>query len=93
MSLSTVCRPFPPIGTYWTEEPDENGCYSMRELKEGETAGELKSKNELQGPVEQLNEDYGTYYYMEDRAQERLKDIENFWLGLCLDAENIIRPL
>ena len=51
----------------------------MRELKEGETAGELKSKNEFLGPVEQLNEDYGTYYYMEDRAQERLNDIENFW--------------
>ena len=33
-----------PIGTYWTDEPDENGCYSMRELNEGETAGELKSK-------------------------------------------------
>lgn len=77
--LNSMQAIYGPIGTYWTEEPDENGCYSMRELKEGETAGELKSKNELQGPVEQLNEDYGTYYYMEDRAQERLKDIENFW--------------
>ena len=54
-----------PIGTYWAEEPDENGCYSMRELKDGETAGELKSKSELQGPTEQLAEDYGTYYYLE----------------------------
>lgn len=68
-----------PIGTYWTDEPDENGCYSMRELNEGETAGELKSKNEWTGPSEQLAEDYGTYYYMEDRAQERLNDLRDFW--------------
>lgn len=68
-----------PIGVYWDEEPDENGCYSMRELKEGETAGELKSKSELLGPTEQLTEDYGTYYYLEDRAQERLNDLESFW--------------
>ena len=34
------------IGSYWSEEPDENGCYTMRDLKDGETAGELKSKNE-----------------------------------------------
>ena len=68
-----------PIGVYWDEEPDENGCYSMRELKEGETAGELKSKSELLGPTEQLAEDYGTYYYMEDRAQERLNDLNDFW--------------
>lgn len=68
-----------PIGTYWTDEPDENGCYSLRELAEGETAGELKSKNEWIGPSEQLAEDYGTYYYMEDRAQERLDDLKNFW--------------
>lgn len=68
-----------PIGTYWTDEPDENGCYSLRELAEGETAGELKSKNEWTGPSEQLAEDYGTYYYMEDRAQERLDDLRDFW--------------
>lgn len=68
-----------PIGVYWDEEPDENGCYSMRELQEGETAGELKSKSELLGPTEQLAEDYGTYYYMEDRAQERLNDLNDFW--------------
>lgn len=68
-----------PIGVYWTDEPDENGCYSMRELGEGETAGELKGKNEWTGPSEQLAEDYGTYYYLEDRAQERLDDLRDFW--------------
>ncbi len=68
-----------PIGVYWTDEPDENGCYSIRELKDGETAGELKSKNELTGPSAQLAEDYGTYYYMEERAQQRLNDLNDFW--------------
>lgn len=76
-----------PIGTYWTDEPDENGCYSMRELGEGETAGELKSKNEWIGPSEQLAEDYGTYYYMEDRAQERLDDLKDFWFQYVDDTE------
>ena len=37
--------------SYWNEEPDEKGCYTMRDLKDGETAGELKSKNELLGDV------------------------------------------
>lgn len=76
-----------PIGVYWDEEPDENGCYSMRELKEGETAGELKSKSELLGPTEQLTEDYGTYYYLEDRAQERLNDLESFWFDYVDSTE------
>ena len=76
-----------PIGVYWDEEPDENGCYSMRELKEGETAGELKSKSELLGPTEQLTEDYGTYYYLEDRAQERLNDLESFWFNYVDSTE------
>lgn len=76
-----------PIGVYWDEEPDKNGCYSMRELKEGETAGELKSKSELLGPTEQLTEDYGTYYYLEDRAQERLNDLESFWFNYVDSTE------
>ena len=59
----------------------------MRELKEGETAGELKSKSELLGPTEQLTEDYGTYYYLEDRAQERLNDLESFWFNYVDSTE------
>lgn len=76
-----------PIGVFYTDEPDENGCYSMRELKEGETAGELKSKSEWTGPSEQLADDYGTYYYLEDRAQERLDDLRDFWFQYVDDTE------
>lgn len=79
--LNSMQAIYGAIGTYWAEEPDANGCYSMRELTDGETAGELKSKSELLGPTEQLAEDYGTYYYMEDRAQERLNDLDNFWFN------------
>ena len=76
-----------PIGVYWDEEPDENGCYSMRELEPGETEGELKSKSELLGPTEQLTEDYGTYYYLEDRAQQRLDDLNSFWFNYVDSTE------
>lgn len=76
MSMQAI---YGPIGSYWKDEPDENGCYVMKDLAEGETAGELKSKNELTGPSAQLAEDYGTYYYLEDRAQQRLDDLNNFW--------------
>lgn len=77
--LNSMQAIYGAIGSYWSEEPDENGCYTMRDLKDGETAGELKSKNELLGPTEQLTEDYGTYYYLEDRAQQRIDDIRDFW--------------
>lgn len=77
--LNSMQAIYGAIGSYWNEEPDEKGCYTMRDLKDGETAGELKSKNELLGATEQLTEDYGTYYYLEDRAQQRIDDIRDFW--------------
>ncbi|MDF2871917.1 MAG: hypothetical protein K0R05_3492, partial [Anaerocolumna sp.] len=39
----------------------------------------LKAKLELYGPTRQLSTDFGTYYYMEDRAQQRLNDLKDFW--------------
>ena len=68
-----------PIGVFFNEEPDENGVYTTRTMGEGETEGEVKSRNEWTGPSEQLAEDYGVYYYMEDRAQQRLNDLNDFW--------------
>ena len=68
-----------PIGEFFAEEPDANGVYKTRKLAEGETEGELKGKLELYGPTRQLSTDFGTYYYMEDRAQQRLKDLNDFW--------------
>ena len=77
-----------PIGVCFNEEPDENGVYTPAPLKEGETEGERKSANELLGPTRQLNEDYGKYFYMEDRAQQRLDDLNNFWFQYVDNTES-----
>ena len=68
-----------PIGEFFAAEPDENGVYYTRELAQGESEGELKGKLELLGPTRQLSTDFGTYYYMEERAQKRLDDLNQFW--------------
>ena len=77
--LNSMQAIYGPIGEFFAEEPDENGVYKTRTLAEGETEGELKSKLELYGPTRQLSTDFGTYYYMEDRAQQRLDDLNKFW--------------
>ena len=64
-----------PIGEYFEEEPDENGIY----IETPEAGGNLKAKTELWAPNRQLSTDFGTYYYMEDRAQQRLDDLSNIW--------------
>jgi putative aldouronate transport system substrate-binding protein len=64
-----------PIGVYFETEPDVNGVY----IETPEAGGPLKSKSEIGGPSRQLSEDYGTYYYLEERAQERLDDLKNVW--------------
>lgn len=76
MSMQAI---YGPIGEFFDAEPDENGVYNTREMGEGETEGELKGRLELQGPSRQLSTDFGTYYYMEERAQQRLDDLNNFW--------------
>ena len=65
--LNSMQAIYGAIGSYWNEEPDEKGCYTMRDLKDGETAGELKSKNELLGPTEQLTD---CLLYTSDAADE-----------------------
>lgn len=74
-----------PIGEFFAEEPDENGVYVTRELAEGESEGELKGKLEIYAPTRQLFDDFGTYYYMEDRAQQRLEDLRDFWFPSVKD--------
>lgn len=70
-----------PIGTFFEEKPDDKGVYVNKTPPEGTTSGELKGMNELLGPSAQLNEDFGSLYYMEDRAQQRLDDLNNFWFN------------
>ena len=73
-----------PIGVYFNEEKDAEGMYvsiNDEEAREkfGKSAGELKSASEVAGPKLILPEYYTDVFYMEDRAQQRLHDLEDFW--------------
>lgn len=73
-----------PIGTYFTEQ-DENGVWKSiteEESKEkfGKSAGELKGECEVFGPKLILSDYYNTTFKMENRAIERLTDLQDFWM-------------
>ena len=73
-----------PIGIYYTEK-DANGVWqtiSDEAAKEkfGKSAGELKAQYEVYGPRLILAEYYNSVFYMEDRATQRLHDIEDQWM-------------
>lgn len=73
-----------PIGIYFTEK-DASGVWQVinddaaRE-KFGKSAGELKGQYEVYGPRLILPEYYNSVFYMEDRATQRLHDIEEQWM-------------
>ncbi len=73
-----------PIGIYFTEK-DENGVWQVitdeeAKAKFGKSAGELKGQYEVFGPRLILAEYYNNVFYMEDRATQRLHDIEEQWM-------------
>lgn len=72
-----------PIGEYFEKEPDKNGVY----VETAEAGGNLKAKTELWSPYRQLSTDFGTYYYMEDRAKKRLDDLSNIWFEKVTNFE------
>jgi putative aldouronate transport system substrate-binding protein len=84
MSMQAV---YGPIGVFFESEPDSSGVYPNKKPPAGTTDGELKAMNELLGPVAQLSEHYGTLYYMEDRAKERLDDLKDFWFNRVTNFE------
>lgn len=73
-----------PIGTYFTEQDDQGVWKSITDAeskeKFGKSAGELKSENEVYGPKLILSDYYSTTFKMEDRAVERLTDLQNYWM-------------
>lgn len=74
-----------PIGVYFTEK-DENGLWNSIEdnvarEKFGKSAGELKGQYEVYGPKLILSEYYNTTFKMEARAIQRLKDLNEYWMG------------
>ena len=73
-----------PIGTYFTEK-DENGVWlsiTDEESREkfGKGSGELRGEQEVYGPKLILSDYYLNTFKMEDRAIERLTDLNDFWL-------------
>lgn len=73
-----------PIGIYYTEK-DANGVWQTitddaAKEKFGKSAGELKAQYEVYGPRLILAEYYNKVFYMEDRATQRLHDIEEIWM-------------
>lgn len=73
-----------PIGTYFTEQ-DENGVWKSitdeeSQAKYGKSAGELKGEYEVYGPKLILSDYYNSVFQLEDRAQERLTDLNDFWM-------------
>lgn len=73
-----------PIGEYFTEQ-DENGVWQSiteEECQEkyGKSSGELKGELEVYGPKLILSDYYLTTFKMEDRAIERLTDLNDFWM-------------
>lgn len=73
-----------PKDVYFTGK-DSNGLWlSITEdearAKFGKSAGELKGTYEVAGPKMILADYYKTTFKMEDRAIERLEDLENYWM-------------
>lgn len=73
-----------PIGEWFTGQDEKGMWLSITEAesqeKFGKSAGELKSTLEVAGPKLILSSYYNDYFYMEDRAIERLTDLYDFWM-------------
>nr|WP_297708476.1 extracellular solute-binding protein [uncultured Butyrivibrio sp.] len=78
-----------PIDVFFTGKDSDGLWLSITEeeaqAKYGKGAGELKSANEVAGPKLILSDYYKTTFKMEDRAIERLEDLENFWMPYVTD--------
>ena len=73
-----------PIGDWFIGQDEKGMWLSITEAesqeKFGKSAGELKSTLEVAGPKLILSSYYNDYFYMEDRAIERLTDLYDFWM-------------
>ena len=79
-----------PIGEWFTGQDEKGMWLSITEdecrAKYNKSAGELKSQLEVAGPKLILSNYYNDYFYMEDRAIERLTDLYDFWMPYVKDA-------
>ncbi len=78
-----------PIGEFFTGQDEKGMWLSITDeearAKYNKSAGELKAQLEVQGPKLILSEYYNEYFYMEDRAQQRLADIYDYWMQFVKD--------
>lgn len=81
---NTMQLQYGPIGDYFTEKDADGLWLSITESESRERfnkgAGELKSTLEVAGPKLILSDYYKTTFKMEDRAIERLTDLNNYWV-------------
>lgn len=79
-----------PIGVFFTGQDDQGMWLSISDeeamQKYGKSAGELRNSYEVIGPKLILSEYYNELFYMEDRASERLTDLEQFWMPYVEDT-------
>ena len=83
-----------PKDVFYTGQ-DENGMWisitnDEAVEKYGMSSGELKSVHEVAGPKLVLSEYYANVWHMEDRAMERLMDIQNYWFNYV--DEKVVYP-
>ena len=79
-----------PIGVFFTGQDDKGMWLSITEeeaqAKYGKSAGEVRNAYETMGPKLILAEYYNEVFYMEDRAIERLTDLDQFWMPYVEDT-------
>ena len=88
---NTMQLQYGPKDVFFTGQ-DENGLWlsiteEEAQSKFGKGAGELKSANEVAGPKLILSDYYQTTFKMEDRAIERLTDLNEYWMPFVSDDE------
>ena len=79
-----------PIGVFFTGQDDKGMWLSITEdeaqAKYNKSAGEVRNAYETYGPKLILAEYYNEVFYMEDRAIERLTDLDEFWMPYVKDT-------
>lgn len=88
---NTMQLQYGPKDVFFTGQ-DENGLWlsiteEEAQAKFGKGAGELKSANEVAGPKLILSDYYQTTFKMEERAIERLTDLNDYWMPYVSDDE------
>lgn len=88
--INTMQLQYGPIGVFFTGQDEKGMWISITEAesreKYGKSAGELKAQYEVAGPKLILSNYYKDYFYMEDRAIERLTDLYDYWMPYVKDT-------